>query len=424
MLYHQANHDYLTNLHNRLYLSKKYNLLDKNKPFSLLFIDIDNFKNINDNYGNSYGDKILIEASKRLKSFKSDDKELAKDSGSKFVFILNNIDKKSLEDLTIKILQKLSQPYVINQYKFILGASIGVSQFPLDGKDFDEVKRYADIAMHEAKKTKNNYHLFDNEMKDKFLRTSQIEEELKSSLIKDEVYMVYQPQVRSDGTLYGVEALIRWENEKLGFVPPDKFIGVAEDIGFMNVLGEFIIERSLSEIKSLQEQMGMKFQLSINISVKQFMEVNFYENILEYIKKYNFDNSSLTLEVTESVFIEDIDFILELLLKLKQRGIKISLDDFGTGYSSLSLLKKLPIDELKIDKSFIDDIVHDNDSKIMVESIIAIGKKLNMYTLAEGIELIEQKELLEEYGCDLFQGYYFSKPLKIKQMKEYLYRLI
>lgn len=420
ILYYQATHDYLTNLHNRLYLSKEYKVLNKNNKFSLLFIDMDNFKHINDSYGHTYGDKILIEISNRLRSLKKDEEVIVRYSGDEFIFITPTIDKDKIKDFASLILNKLSQPYIINQYQFLLGASIGVSQFPFDGKDFEEIKRYADIAMYEAKKTKNTYYIFDNLIKENFFKISIIEEELKLSLLKNEIYMMYQPQIKADGTLFGVEALVRWENKKIGFVPPDKFISIAEDIGFMNKLGEFIIKRSLSQIRELQEHNNINFNLSINISVKQFMEVDFYENVLDYTEMYNFDNVSLTLEVTENVFIEDIDFILILLLKLKKHGIKISLDDFGTGYSSLSLLKKLPIDELKIDKSFVDDIAFDNNSKAMVENIIAIAKNLNISILAEGIESFEQKEILTSFGCDLFQGYYFSKPLKIEQLKEYI----
>jgi diguanylate cyclase (GGDEF)-like protein len=419
-LHYQATHDYLTDLHNRFYLSKEFNLLKENNPFSLLFIDMDNFKNINDNYGHSYGDKILIEISKRLNSLKKDNDVLVRYSGDEFIFIIYCIHENEIKKFATSILEKLSAPYLINQYQFILGASIGISQFPYDGKNFDEIKRYADIAMYEAKKQKNSYCIFDTSIKESFFNTSTMEEELKNSLTKNDIYMMYQPQVSPNGKLYGVEALVRWENEKLGFVPPDKFIGVAENMGFMDKLGKFIIKKSLSEIKTLQKESNVNFQLSINISVKQFMEVNFYEDLFSYIDEYNFDKILLTLEVTENVFIEDLNFILDLLLKIKQQGIKISLDDFGTGYSSLSLLKRLPIDELKIDKSFIDDIETDIDAKTMVESIISIGKKLNMYILAEGIETTEQKEQLTEYGCDLFQGYKFSKPLKIDQLKKYL----
>ena len=232
--------------------------------------------------------------------------------------------------------------------------------------------------------------------------------------------MMYQPQIDKSGNLHGVEALVRWENEKLGFVPPDEFIKIAERTGIMTSLGDYIIKTSIEEIKNIQKTTNQKFELSINISVKQFMEIDFFSSLFRLIDNANFDRLRLTLEVTENVFIEDIKYIIDLLKKLKENGIKISLDDFGTGYSSLSLLKNLPIDELKIDKSFVDDILIDEVSRNMIESIISIGKKFNLKIVAEGIETLEQKELLENYGCNIFQGYYYSKPLKKNDLLNFI----
>ena len=419
-LYHQATHDYLTNLSNRLYLKNEFRTLDSNKPFSLLFIDMDNFKSVNDNFGHDFGDKLLKEVSNRLVSFRKDNDSIVRYSGDEFFFITNVTDKVKIKDISANIIKELSQPYHLGQYQFRLGASIGISQFPEDADNFDDIKRYADIALSEAKKEKNTYSIFEDSIKHKYLKQSLIENELKNALENNEIYMMYQPQINRNGTLYGVEALVRWDNNKLGFIAPDVFIGIAENSGMMGDLGKFIIKESLSEIQKLQQKLQINFQLSINISVKQFIEKDFYENLLIDIEKYDFDKIKLTLEVTENVFIDDVDFIVSLLNKLKQQDIKVSLDDFGTGYSSLSLLKQLPIDELKIDKTFVDDILIDDDSLSMVENIISIGKRLNMVVLAEGVETIEQKELLQNYGCDLFQGYYFSKPLKKEDLEVYL----
>ncbi len=421
-LYHQASHDYLTNLNNRLYLANNLdNVTVKNsKPFTVFFIDMDNFKNINDNYGHNYGDMILKEVSFRLQSFKKQNDILVRYSGDEFILVSYVIKKEKVKKIANDIINRLLEPYSIRQYQFILGASIGIAQFPLDGKDFDEVKRYADIAMYEAKKKRNTYYLFEDSIKHKHLRNSLIEQELKTAIQNDEIYMVYQPQIDIKGNLYGVEALVRWENEKLGFIPPDEFIKIAETSGIMTRLGKHIIEKSFIEINQLQKNLNKEFQLSLNISVKQFMEPNFYDKLFEQIERLNFNRLKITLEVTESIFIDDIEFILSLLNKLRNKDIKISLDDFGTGYSSLSLLKKLPIDELKIDKSFIDDILYDEDSLNMVESIISIGKTFKMSVLAEGIESKEQKEKLTNISCDLFQGYYFSKPLKVNDLKNYI----
>lgn len=419
-LEYQANHDYLTRLNNRLYLSEVFSQDKLHKPFSLLFIDMDNFKSVNDNYGHEYGDKILKEISYRLQSFKKEKDELIRYSGDEFMFITYSTQKENIKILANKIIERLSEPYNIDQYQFILGASIGISQYPLDGKSFDEIKRYADIAMYESKKDKNTFTLFEDSIKHKYLKYSLIEQELKTALQDDEVYMMYQPQVTSDGKLYGVEALVRWENKKLGFVPPDEFIKIAETTGSMVKLGKYIMKTSMEEMKDLQILTGVDFQLSLNISVKQFMEKNFYNHMIEMIGQVNFSRLHITLEVTENVFIEDIDFILELLNKIKKEKINISLDDFGTGYSSLSLLRQLPIDELKVDKMFVDDILHDDSARSMIESIISIGKNLDVVLLAEGVETLEQKELLESYGCKFFQGYYYSKPLKKDDLFKYI----
>lgn len=420
VLKYQLSHDFLTNLNNRYFLADKYQNLDEKKPFYLFFIDIDNFKSINDNYGHEIGDNVLKEIANRLKSFKNFGDDLVRYSGDEFLFISyeNNIEEIKL--MAQSIIKKLSKPYTINSYNFVLGSSIGISQFPKDGNSFDEIKRYSDVAMYESKQVKNKYTVFNEEIKNRYLEKAIIEQELKYALSKNEIYMVYQPQVYSDGSLYGVEALVRWENNRLGFIPPDKFIKIAEEVGFISELGTFIMETSLSEIKNLQDKTNIDFHLSLNISVKQFIEIKFYDSLVEYIKKTEFNKIKITLEITENIFINDLTYILTLLNRLKKEKINISLDDFGTGYSSLSLLKKLPIDELKIDKSFVDDILYDKDALSMVESIITIAKNLGINVLAEGIEELSQKEILESYGCNLFQGYYYSKPLKIDTLSSYI----
>ena len=419
-LKYQLSHDFLTNLNNRYYLSDEYEKIDKEDSFYLFFIDIDNFKGVNDNYGHDIGDKVLKEIANRLNSFKNYGDDLVRYSGDEFLFISYETDYDEIKLIAQAIINKLAEPYFIKSYTFILGSSIGISQFPKNGTTFDEIKRYADIAMYESKIEKNRYTIFNDNIKNKYLEKALIEQELKYALEKNQIYMMYQPQVDINGSLYGVEALVRWENEKLGFVPPDKFIKIAEEIGLMGELGSFIIQTSLFEIRSLQNEMNIDFHLSINISVKQFMEVKFYEELIKSVEKTKFEKVKITLEITENIFINDVDYILGLLNKLREQNISISMDDFGTGYSSLSLLKKLPIDELKIDKSFIDDIIDDKDALSMAESIITIAKNLDMVVLTEGIEELKQKEILESYGCNLFQGYYYSKPLKIEGLKSFV----
>ncbi|WP_458701027.1 EAL domain-containing protein [Sulfurospirillum sp. 1307] len=416
----QAKHDYLTSLKNRFYISSEFSSLEDKEPFALLSINIDNFKNVNANYGQEVGDLVLKEIGKRLHSFKDGHDEVIRYASDEFLFMKNSVNVTTIKKIANDIISKIQERYFMKDYNFSLSASIGIAFYPKDGMDFDEVKKHADFALYEAKKDKNSYRIFEDSIEEKYIRQAIIAKELKSCLANNEIYMVYQPQISKDGKLHGVEALVRWQNKTLGFIPPDEFISIAENTGFMPELGEYILKSSINEIKNLQHELQKEFQLSINVSVKQFSKKECQEKLFDYINEYGFNKSLLTLEVTESLFIEDLEQVLGILHKLKKDGIKVSLDDFGTGYSSLSLLKQLPIDELKIDKSFVDDILSDERARKMIQSIILIGKQLNMNVLAEGIEKKEQKDLLQEYGCDLYQGYYFAKPLVINDLKEFI----
>jgi len=424
-LHYQATHDYLTSLNNRMFLSGIENslIVDDSQPFSLFFIDMDNFKSINDNYGHVVGDKVLQEIALRLKNVINNEDILIRYSGDEFILISKIINKSEVSKLAQKILVALSNSFRIDTLEFILGSSIGISQFPKDASNLDKIKAYADLSMYEAKKTRNTFRIFEDSIKNKYINDTKIEKQLKTSFDNKEFSMVYQPQMNCNGTLRGVEALVRWKNQELGFVSPVDFIKVVEDIGFMPKLGRFIIDTSIKDMKDLQNELQLSFHLSINISVKQFLRENFYLQFMAFIQKHDFDNNYLTIEITESIFIEDISFILDVLNKFKKQNIKVSLDDFGTGYSSLSLLKKLPIDELKIDKSFVDDILVNQASKNMVESIISIARNLGFYTVAEGVETKEQRDLLAAMHCDIIQGYHYSKPLKIDELKSYIKNL-
>lgn len=410
----QATHDQLTNLPNRSYLQKNINdWLYKDLPsFSILYIDLDHFKNINDNFGHQYGDYLLVELSKRLKAVTPHDATIVRHGGDEFVIFTYITHDENLLSLANTIIETISQPYYINQLTLIIGASIGISKYPDHGESIDTLLRAADIAMYESKKIHNHAHIFHDTLQESYLKNIKIEHELRKAIEHDELSMVYQPQIDHTGNIYGVEALVRWQNSTLGMVPPDQFISVAETSGQMVKIGHFIIARTLKEIKEVQTTLGgIRFQTSINISVRQFMEVAFLEQLLEAIKEYKMNQIAVTIEITENLLIEDIDYIIPLLHEIRKWGIQISMDDFGTGYSSLNMLRKLPIDELKIDKSFIDTIVEDETAQTMVQNIIAIGKNFNMHVLAEGVETKEQRALLTSFRCDRFQGYYFAKPL-------------
>ncbi|WP_321778411.1 EAL domain-containing protein [Sulfurimonas sp.] len=418
----QAQHDSLTKLPNRTFM---YAHIEKWKKrhdteYFVLYLDLDNFKNINDKFGHTVGDKILVEVAHRLEMFFYEDDMLIRQGGDEFIVLKECIDANNIEDNIESLISLISQVYHIDAKEFRIGVSVGIARYPIDAKETEELLSIADTAMYEAKKRKNSYCFFSETMRHENIVKTDIEQELRSAIEKDELWMVYQPQIKADGSLYGVEALVRWENEKLGFVGPDKFIPVAEETGIIRELGDFIINTALSEVATIQAQLNLEFSLAINISGVQLMEVNFLETFLKQIENSNFNRASVTLEITESVSIEKMDDVLNVLYDLQEHNIKISLDDFGTGYSSLSILRELPIDELKIDKSFIDKILYDDNEKALVQSIINIGKNFNMKTLAEGVESEKQVQNLKEANCDIFQGYYYSKPLTKEHLLEYL----
>ena len=318
------------------------------------------------------------------------------------------------------IIDSLSRPYEVNGISFTLGVSIGIARYPEHGDNLDQLLRAADIAMYEAKKYKNSVCFFANTMQDDYLNKVVMEQELRQGLEANELHMVYQPQVTQNGQVYGVEALVRWNNKRLGFVPPDQFISVAESSGLMPVLGEFITLTALMEIKALQQRLGFELDLSLNISLRQFMQPNFLQQLQDALTETNMSPGRVTLEITESLFIEDLDYILPLLAKVHELGLHISMDDFGTGFSSLSMLRNLPMDELKIDKSFVDTLCANSADQKLVQNIIAIGKNYGMTVLAEGVETEHQAEMLRRFGCDRFQGYLFARPLPVNELESFV----
>lgn len=419
-LQHQANNDYLTQLHNRYFLDNHYKNLDKKTPFSIIFIDLDNFKYINDTYGHDYGDRVLQNVSIRLAATSKKGDKIIRYSGDEFILIHSKVDKKSIKLLCSEILYQIHQPYDLDNLTFTLTASIGVSRYPEDGDSFDEIKRYADLALYQSKNNRNCFTLFEEKIKAAYSKKNIIEAQLKSPELENELYILYQPQVSKNGKLIGVEALLRWKSKSLGLIPPGTFIEIAENIGIMPSIGRFVLEKSMSELSILSKTTNTNINLSINISVKQLLDENFLKIINSIIKSLNYNRSLLTLEITESVLIDDIERTKKILLKLKKSGIKLSLDDFGTGYSSLSILKTLPVDELKVDKIFIDDILYNKSSLPFVKGIISLGHQLEKTVIAEGVEEIEQVTALTKLGCNYFQGYYFSRPLSFEQLTKYI----
>ncbi|MCT7512490.1 putative bifunctional diguanylate cyclase/phosphodiesterase [Aliarcobacter cryaerophilus] len=392
----------------------------KKEEFAFLFLDLDHFKTINDSLGHNIGDELLQKISGILKKVLRPNDFIARVGGDEFVLIIQ--DYKSNLELTniIKRVQKqLSKPWVIQTHPVETTCSIGIAIFPQDGKDQISLMKSADIAMYEAKKHgRNQYHFFTKELNDKLLKIINLNKQMRIALKNGDYHLFYQPKVcLKDSKIVGVEALIRWIDKEKGFIPPSDFIPLAEENDFIIELGDWIVEEALNQYLDWKNK-GIDIVMSINISAKQFLQNRFAENLIEKINSKKIESNRIILELTEYILIDQNNSVYSTLRKLNEFGVSISLDDFGTGYSSLSYLKKYPIDYLKIDKSFIDDSCN-SQGKVFIETIVKMGQTLNMKIVAEGVETQEQVEYLKSISCNLYQGYYFSKPIKAKELEEF-----
>lgn len=410
----KINTDELTGLYSRGYLTSGAEFFRDNiAQYWIVFLDLDNFKSVNDRFGHNVGDEILRQSAKRLRNFFSRQDILVRHGADEFIIITPQpFDLQKLQETLV-------EPYRYNELEFRLGVSFGISKYPDDSRELEELLSMADIAMHEAKHLKNSYKFFDVSMLDTLNEKTLIEQHLREALGTDEIFMMYQPQITQDGKLHGVEALVRWNSKALGNVTPDRFIPVAEESGLIITLGKQIMQQAVKDILGVFQQTQTRFHLSINLSVVQLVDEEFLSHFIHLVEKSAIDKNYLTLEITESLAIEEFDYVIPLLEQIKMYGIGISLDDFGTGYSSLSTLNRLPITELKIDKQFVDDL-HIKEDNDMVHAILSIGKSFSLLTVCEGTETKEQVEILKDLGCDIFQGYYFSKPLLKEDLIEFV----
>lgn len=415
----QALHDSLTGLPNQRYLDQLISQMGTD-TLAIICINIDRFKVVNDAYGYTYGDKALIEIANRLETFTANNIWLTRGMGDEFFLVIQEDNALDLTSLCDDIQQSISSPYVLNGIGFLLSASIAVAKPSTKNRAKDEIMRSLDIVMRQAKNTRNTTRFVTPEIQNEYLELIKIEHRLRKAIQEKRLYMVYQPLVNAVGELSGVEALVRWVDDKLGMVPPDKFIPIAEHCGLMLELGNLIFDLTMRDMAFIRREKQCHLPVSLNVSVKQFFQDQFVEDLVARLNQYQISPSTVTIEITESVFIEDIHHVKNCCDKLREQGLTLSLDDFGTGYSSLSLLSGLPINELKIDKSFVDEVNHSQQSLLMVENIIGIARNYGMSVLAEGVETEAQKNSLLKLGCDCFQGYLFSKPLKIEQLSQYM----
>lgn len=413
-----SRHDDLTGLLNRNgLLGRLEDLLPDKKPFCLVVVNIDNFKGINDRFGLETGDKTLLEFSRRLAELVESRDTLARLGGDEFAIVAPNTNLEDLEKACVSLADNLSRTVEVGQLRLQVTASIGVASFPDHGDSLSKLIRSAHLALYEAKQSRNDVCVYRAEMEMAYLRRLSVEQRLRQGLASGCLYMVYQPQVDETRKTVGLEALVRWRDEELGSVSPAEFVEVAEKTGLMVHLGRFVVETSIREYSLLREVIGRSLDLAINISVIQFRQPDFVETVLEALEVNHVSPDDLVLEITESLFMSDFDKVLQTIERLREYGIRISMDDFGTGYSSLSLLRKLPLDELKIDKSFVDSLLEDEKAANMIRSIIAIAESHNMELIAEGVEEEAQARALVEMGCRRFQGYYFSRPEGMDSLK-------
>ena len=415
LLQYQVEHDPLTKLPNRRFLVNHYQEWStrNEREHSLLYLDLNNFKTCNDIHGHSTGDQILCAAAERLKEFFADSL-CARQGGDEFIVLCPITNQSVLLKKCDDFAKGLAKTIHVKNLEFSIYASIGVSFAPTDGETLDELLRKADMAMYDAKWKQRNIGFYTQELEIKTKQASDIEHELVSALKNNEFTVFYQPQVDAYSyQVLGIEALLRWNNPRLGFVPPDVFIPVAESSGLINEIGRFVMEQALKDGLEVSKicELKHKLRVSVNLSVSQLFNDDFIGHLKAMLSRHPGQSVTYMLEVTESLFIDDLLRAKDILEQAKACGVFISLDDFGTGYSSLSVLSKLPINELKIDRSFVNDILTDEHDWLLAKSIIYLCKSLSIPVVAEGVENKAQADRLAAHGCDVFQGYYFAKPM-------------
>ena len=418
--------DTLTGMNNRLGIIELLDQLltesSETNPFYILFMDIDNFKNINDTFGHDLGDKVLHEIGQRLRLLESERFKVGRFGGDEFLILLSSEDSVYFEDTINGVQECLKELIIVNENHFYLTTSIGVAQYPLHGQTKKELIKMADLALYEAKNSgKNKYMMFHQTMSTNVENKVKFQSLLKNAFLKKEFYLNYQPFICPESNqIMGFEALIRWNSKELGQVSPYKLITNAEEIGLISEVGNWVIEEACKFAKRINETSTKKLQVSVNISMAQLMHKNFFQDIAAVIKRLAVSPELICLEMTETIMIQSIEMGQALIQELKDFGFTVALDDFGTGYSSLSYLRSLPANILKIDQSFIKGVEDDPYNQYTLETIINLAHQLGFRIIAEGVEKSEQMEYLLRYHCDAIQGYLYSYPLSEEDAIAYI----
>lgn len=423
-----AHHDPLTNLPNRLLFTDRLEHALRHAhrqgfSVSVLFLDLDNFKQINDGLGHPIGDRLLQVAADRLSTQVRETDTVARIGGDEFAILLEGTaDSERAALVAEKILTVFGEALKIDEHNLHVSASLGISIYPDDGEDVDSLVKNADAAMYRAKdKGKNQYCFYTYDLTDAALERLRMENDLREALKRVEFEVYYQPQYAlSTGKMVGAEALIRWHHVELGMVPPDRFITLAEHVGLIIPIGAWVLHEACKQVKVWQDAGLDISRIGVNVAGQQIQNGDFVNIVKKVLEETGLDPKCLELEITESFIMQQADTAISVLEELRDLGVTLAIDDFGTGYSSLSYLKRLPIDRLKIDRSFIKDIPHDTDGKAIARAVIALGKSLKLNVIAEGVETEEQQRFISEEGCDEVQGYLHSRPVSAKELEKFL----
>lgn len=427
-LAHFAAHDQLTGLPNRSFFQEHLRKAilrsgRTGKPGALFFMDLDNFKGINDTLGHSVGDALLVEMGQRLSRFCRESELVARLGGDEFTLVLENLERA--EDAAIvaqRVLKEFETPFVHDELELDMTCSIGVSVFPEDSNDPDQLITKADTAMYSAKQAgRRTFKFYTSQLTHAAVKNFNVESQLRRAIERDEMFIVFQPQIdmRSEALL-GAEVLLRWDNEQQGMISPADFIPVAEASGLIEPIGEWVLDRTCQQIHYWQSVSELPYLVSVNVSRKQIIRQNFTRKVADVLAKYGLRGDQLEIEVTESAIATSEKIAIDNLHGLRELGCKIAIDDFGTGYSSLSSLKKFPLDRLKIDRSFIQDLGQDSNADAIIEAIIALAKTLGLGVIAEGVETEQQVRALLQRGCFEAQGFYYAKPKPASEFRDFV----
>jgi diguanylate cyclase (GGDEF)-like protein/PAS domain S-box-containing protein len=424
-----ADYDVLTGLPNRRLLLERFALIQAaaerdNAELAVIFLDLDHFKRVNDSLGHSVGDELLCEVARRLGSVVRRVDTLARLGGDEFIFAMPGFHTAAAADVARRLIDVFARPFEVAGHELTVTPSLGISVYPHDGEDLETLLRNADTAMYRAKELgRNAFQFYSSEMNSSSLDRLLMESNLRRALVQDEFILHYQPLVNLEtGLIIGVEALIRWLHPELGVILPDRFIHVAEETGLINPIGDWVLCEACRQAQVWCDEGLPPITMAVNVAPVQFRQSGFIEVVAGALATSGLDAGRLELELTERTVMHDADVTMGTLSALHRMGVELSLDDFGTGYSSLAYLKRFPFGKLKIDRSFVNDLETDPDDWAIASTIVSMGRSLRMTVLAEGVEKPEQLALLRKMGCDMAQGYHFSRPVSAEGMAELLRR--